>query len=248
MKTLAIESSGVVASVALLEDGKCIGEYTTNHKQTHSQTLVPMLDQLRTMLQFEMKEIDSIAISKGPGSFTGLRIGSATAKGLGLALNCPLVEVSTLQGLAYNLYGCAGIVCPMMDARRNQVYTAAYRFVKNENHGYDMKELLAPTALDLNTLIAELANYEEPVTFLGDGAVAYKEALEQNCKFSFTYAPAASMYQRAASIAALGERFFREGKGILAKEHQPEYLRKSQAEREREEGRGPATKIEHGHS
>lgn len=248
MKTLAIESSGVVASVALLEDGRLLGEYTTNHKQTHSQTLVPMLDQLRTMLQFDMKEIDAIAISKGPGSFTGLRIGSATAKGLGLALDCPLVEVSTLQGLAYNLYGCAGIVCPMMDARRNQVYTAAYQFVINENHGYDMKELLAPTAVDVKALIAKLAEYEMPVTFLGDGAVAYKEALEKNCGFSFSYAPAPSMYQRAASIAALGEHFFREGKGILAEEHQPEYLRKSQAEREREEGRGAAVNKEHGHS
>ena len=123
MKVLAIDTSGLVASVALVEDDVLRAEFTTNDKKTHSQTLLPMLDQLRQMTSLELDAVDAIAIAAGPGSFTGLRIGSATAKGLGLALQKPLVEVPTLEGLAYNLYGTDKLVCPMMDARRNQVYT-----------------------------------------------------------------------------------------------------------------------------
>ena len=129
MKILGLDSSGLVASVALVEDSELVAEYTTNYKKTHSQTLLPMLDELRNMIELDMHTVDAIAIASGPGSFTGLRIGSATAKGLGLALEIPLVEVPTLEGLAWNLYGTEKIVCPVMDARRNQVYTAAYEFL-----------------------------------------------------------------------------------------------------------------------
>ena len=126
MRVLAIDTSGLVASVALVEDDVLRAEFTTNDKKTHSQTLLPMLEQLRQMISLELDTIDVIAIAAGPGSFTGLRIGSATAKGLGLALGKPLVEVPTLEGLAYNLYGTDKLVCPMMDARRNQDSTGLY--------------------------------------------------------------------------------------------------------------------------
>ena len=129
MRVLAIDTSGLVASVALVEDDVLRAEFTTNDKKTHSQTLLPMLEQLRQMISLELDTIDVIAIAAGPGSFTGLRIGSATAKGLGLALGKPLVEVPTLEGLAYNLYGTDKLVCPMMDARRNQVYTGLYEYI-----------------------------------------------------------------------------------------------------------------------
>ncbi|MBP5733988.1 MAG: tRNA (adenosine(37)-N6)-threonylcarbamoyltransferase complex dimerization subunit type 1 TsaB, partial [Lachnospiraceae bacterium] len=128
MKILGIDSSGLVASVAVTNDGVLLGEYTTNYKKTHSQTLLPMLDELKKMIELDLSTLDAIAISAGPGSFTGLRIGSATAKGLGLALDKPLIEVPTLEGLAYNLCGSNALVCPIMDARRNQVYTAVYEF------------------------------------------------------------------------------------------------------------------------
>lgn len=121
MKILGIESSGLVASVACQEDGVLIGEFTTNLKKTHSQTLLPMLDELKKMLDLDMDTFDAIAVSGGPGSFTGLRIGSATAKGLGLALDLPIISVPTVEALAYNLWGAASDICPLMDARRKKV-------------------------------------------------------------------------------------------------------------------------------
>ena len=121
MKILGLDSSGLVASAAVVDGDELIAEYTTNYKKTHSQTLLPMLEELRNMIELDLGTLDAIAIASGPGSFTGLRIGSATAKGLGLALDRPLVEVPTLEGLAWNLWGTDRIVCPLMDARRNQV-------------------------------------------------------------------------------------------------------------------------------
>lgn len=123
MKILALDSSGLVASVAVVEDDNLIAEYTVNYKKTHSQTLLPMLDEIVKMTELDLDTIDAVAVAAGPGSFTGLRIGSATAKGLGLALKKPLIGVPTLEGLAYNLYNTKGLICPLMDARRNQVYT-----------------------------------------------------------------------------------------------------------------------------
>ena len=132
MKILALDSSGLVASAAIVEDDVLIAEYTTDTRNTF-QTLLPMLDEIRQMIDLDLHTIDAIAISAGPGSFTGLRIGAATAKGLGLALNLPLVEVPTLEGLAFNLWGTDKLVCPIMDARRNQVYTGIYEFCKRRS-------------------------------------------------------------------------------------------------------------------
>ena len=135
MKILAIESSSLVASIAVLTDDIITAEYTINHKITHSQTLLPMIDDISQRIELDMKEIDAIAISGGPGSFTGLRIGSATAKGLGLALSIPIIPVPTVDALAYNLYGSDKLICPIMDARRNQVYTGLYEFQKSKENG-----------------------------------------------------------------------------------------------------------------
>ena len=131
MKILALDSSGLVASVAVLEDDALLAEYTMNYKKTHSQTLLPMLDEMAKMIDLDLNTIDAIAVAGGPGSFTGLRIGSATAKGLGLALSIPIIPVPTVDALAYNLYGSDKLICPIMDARRNQVYTGIYRFEKD---------------------------------------------------------------------------------------------------------------------
>ena len=128
MRILALDSSGLVATVAIVEDNQVVAEYTMNYKKTHSQTLLPMLDEIVKMTEFDLSTIDAIAVAGGPGSFTGLRIGSATAKGLGLALDKPLIHIPTVDGLAYNLYGNEGLICPIMDARRSQVYTGLYRF------------------------------------------------------------------------------------------------------------------------
>ena len=103
MKILALDSSGLTASVAVIEDENLMGEYTMNYKKTHSQTLLPMLDELAKMIELDLQSIDAIAVAGGPGSFNGLRIGSATAKGLGLALDTPIVHIPTVDGLAYTL-------------------------------------------------------------------------------------------------------------------------------------------------
>ena len=120
MKVLGLDSSGLVASVAVVEDDNLLAEYTVNYKKTHSQTLLPMLDQIVTMIELDLNTIDAIAVAGGPGSFTGLRIGSATAKGLGFALGKPLIQIPTVDGLAYNLCGSHNLICPLRDARRNQ--------------------------------------------------------------------------------------------------------------------------------
>ena len=136
MRILALDSSGLVASVAIVDgdatESETIAEYTVNYKKTHSQTLLPMLNEVAKMTDLDLSLVDAIAAAGGPGSFTGLRIGAATAKGLGLALDKPLIHVPTLHGLAYNLCGTDSVVCPIMDARRGQVYTGIYEFDRNE--------------------------------------------------------------------------------------------------------------------
>ena len=135
MKLIALDSSGLVASVAVVEDDILIAEYSIQYKKTHSQTLLPMLDEVRNMIELDLQEVDAIAVAAGPGSFTGLRIGSATAKGLSFAMEKPIVAVPTVDGLAYNLYGTDKIVCPIMDARRSQVYTGIYDGFSGEGGG-----------------------------------------------------------------------------------------------------------------
>ena len=141
MRVLAIDSSGMTASVAVVEDDRTIAEYTMDYKKTHSQTLLPMIDEMSKMIELDLSTIDAIAVAGGPGSFTGLRIGSATAKGLGLALNKPLINVPTVDALAYEIYGCEDIICPIMDARRKQVYTGIYSFSKKAGIKEDTNEV-----------------------------------------------------------------------------------------------------------
>ncbi len=232
MKILGLDSSGLVASAAIVENDILLAEYTTNYKKTHSQTLLPMLDEIRGMIDLDLESIDAIAIAAGPGSFTGLRIGAATAKGLGLALEKPLVEVPTLEGLAYNLCGTTQLVCPLMDARRNQVYTGIYEFVKEEA-GYAFNIVQEQCAVDITEIIGKLNEWGREVVFLGDGVPVYQNTIVEQLHVPYSIAPANNNRQRAASVAALGAVYFAQGKTVSAAEHQPEYLRKSQAERER---------------
>ncbi len=230
MKLLAIDSSGLTASVAILEDGILLAEYTVNYKKTHSQTLLPMLDTAASMVELDLKTIDAIAVAEGPGSFTGLRIGSATAKGLGLALDKPLVAVPTLEGLAYNLYGAKGLVCPMMDARRSQVYTGIYRFERGQ-----MQIVWSQRAVAVQELAEELNRLGEEVILLGDGAAAYRDRMAQLLQVRYQEAPPHMNRQRAAALGALAMEMYGRGQIQTAAQHRPEYLRLSQAERERME-------------
>ena len=217
-----------------------LAEYTVNYKKTHSQTLLPMLDEIVRMTELDLQTIDAIAIAAGPGSFTGLRIGSATAKGLGLALDRPLVAVPTLDALAYNLYGTDRLICPLMDARRNQVYTGVYTF----QNGL-LTRVLEPAALDIREIAEKLCEMKRDVIFLGDGVPVYQRTLEEVLLTDlslhgnrYDFAPAHLNKQRAGAVAALALQYLKEGKTQTAAEHCPEYLRLSQAERERAEREG----------
>lgn len=230
MKILGLDSSGIMASVAIVEDDVLIAEYTVNYKKTHSQTLLPMLDEIAKMTELDLNSIDAIAVAAGPGSFTGLRIGSATAKGLGLALKKPLIAIPTVEGLAYNLYDISGLICPIMDARRKQVYTGIYRFTDHQ-----LKVVEDQMAVPMETVIEKLNQYGEAVTFLGDGVPVFHELIAEKMTVPYSFAPAHVNKQRAAAVAALGEIYYRQGKTETAMEHVPDYLRVSQAERERAE-------------
>lgn len=229
MKILGIESSGLVASAAIVAGDILVSEFTVNNKQTHSQTLLPMIDQAVAMSGIGLEELDGIAVSAGPGSFTGLRIGSSTAKGMALALGKPVVPVPTLEGLAYRLAYADGIICPLMDARRNQVYTGIYRFGEDGA----LECIWGQTAADISEVIQRVNELGEKVHYLGDGTAVYSQVLQKETNIVFDIVPLHLNRQNAASIAALGAVYLQQGKGIDAKEHVPVYLRQSQAERER---------------
>ena len=216
MKLLALESSGLVASAAIVEDDVLIAEYTTDFKKTHSQTLLPMVDEIVRMTETDLSTIDAVAVSAGPGSFTGLRIGAATAKGLCLALDKPLIAVPTLDALIYGVGPTEKLVVPIMDARRNQVYTKI-----------DGKS----TAMDMHELISKLNRQIQEVLFLGDGVPVYRDQIEAEMQVPYSFAPAHINRQRAASVGALALTL----EPMNADDFAPEYLRKSQAEREKEE-------------
>ncbi len=230
MRLLALDSSGLVASVALLEDDNLIAEYTINYKKTHSQTLLPMLDEIVRMTETDMNSLDAIAIAKGPGSFTGLRIGSATVKGLGLALEKPIIGVPTIEGLAMNLYGTDALVCPLMDARRNQVYTGIYRF---QDGAMQIVKDQVPVAIE--EIVDALNQIGNKVIFIGDGVPVYQNVIEKLIEVPHLYAPANMNKQRAASVGVRALDYWKAGSYTDADSFAPDYLRLSQAERERME-------------
>ena len=201
MKILGLDSSGIVASVAIVEDDVLIAEYTVNYKKTHSQTLLPMLDEIAKMTELDLNSIDAIVVAAGPGSFTGLRIGSATAKGLGLALKKPLIAIPTVEGLAYNLYDISGLICPIMDARRKQVYTGIYRFTDHQ-----LKVVEDQMAVPMETVIEKLNQYGEAVTFLGDGVSVFHELIAEKQKRQWNMFRIIYVYHRLKESVQSGRR------------------------------------------
>lgn len=234
MRILAVDSSSLVASAAIAdfgEDEVLRAEYTSNLKKTHSQTLLPMIDEIMRALDADGGSIDAIAVASGPGSFTGLRIGAATVKGLGLVWEKPIIPVPTVDAMAYQFYGAEHLICPIMDARRSQVYTGVYTF----QNGTDFEIRMPQCALALADLCEELNRLGERVTFTGDGIPVMKQLIREKMKVPYTFAPAHMNRQRAASVASLGAVLFREGRTVEADAFAPDYLRVSQAERERKE-------------
>ena len=241
MKVLAIDSSGLTATVALVDEEVTIATYTMNHKKTHSVTLLPMIEEILKRAEMELVHIDGIVVSGGPGSFTGLRIGTATAKGLGLALNKPLVNIPTAEGLAYQVHGFGGLICPIMDARRNQVYTGLYTFQRRETLSFKVvKDQFAVTIEELIEELNRWGNRESDITdiqkkgviFLGDGVPVHKEQLIRELKVPTYFAPPFLNRQNAAALGTLGLQYLKEGKTVTANDFKLEYLRVAQAERE----------------
>lgn len=238
MKILAIDTSGLVASVAISNGDLLLGQFSIQHKITHSEILMPMLDDICKKVNLDLSSIDAIAVAKGPGSFTGLRIGSASAKGLALALDVPIIPIPTLDGIAYNLYGNEKIICPMMDARRSQVYTGIYTFVPNNSEGkvlerrFDMQIIHKQFATSVEDIAQRLNEIGKPVILLGDGIPVYRDKLEALLKVPYSIAPMHQNRQNAAALLSLAAQYMEEGKAINSDEFAPDYLRLSQAERE----------------
>ena len=227
MKILAIDSSALVASVALCDDVKVLAEYTLNNGNTHSETLLPMIENVMSALSLNIKDVDSFAVSEGPGSFTGVRIGVATVKGLAFASGKPCIGVSTLEALAYNLRSHKGIIVPVMNARRSQVYTAIF-----ESDGNDIVRLLPDSAIAISELDELLCKYEQNVYLCGDGYDITVEGFE---KTTVCHVPERLRLQSGASVANVALKKYKNGEFCSDKELGVQYLRPSQAERERAE-------------
>lgn len=226
MLILGIDSSGHTASVALYADGVVLSEYSNNIGLTHSQTLLPMVAEIFSRTGHTVDELDAIAVSAGPGSFTGLRIGAATAKGLALGYDIPLLEVSTLEGLAMNVRDMDAVyVHPIMDARRSQVYTATF---------LDGQLIGEEEAIGIEELVANINQMPGKHFFLGDAVPVYRSCLEAQLSVPYRFAVPGNLLQRASSVAMLGAEQLTLGKSVSGKNFHLSYIRKPQAERERE--------------
>lgn len=238
MKILGIDTSGLVGAVAIADGDLLLSQFSIQYKTTHSEILMPMLDDVCKKIHLDLKSIDAIAVAKGPGSFTGLRIGSATAKGLALALDKPIIPIPTVDGIAYNLYGVEKIICPMMDARRNQVYTGLYTFVAGTPEGkslerkFEMQIIHEQFATSVEDIASRINEIGKPVVLLGDGIPVYRDQIDKLLKVPYSIAPMHQNRQNAAALVSLAMHYASEGRMVSADEFVPDYLRLSQAERE----------------
>ena len=226
MRVLAIDSSGLTATVAVVEETQTIAEYTVNYKKTHSQTLLPMIDEMAKMVELDLSAIDAIAVAGGPGSFTGLRIGIGAVKGLALGLSKPCIGVSTLEALAYNMIDHDGIVLSAMDARCKQVYCAFFRVSQKT-----VTRLTPDTACAIESLAGTLSTFDgAPVTVVGDGAQLCVSLLQKDVP-SLRLASEPNRTQRASSVARCALQYYPDGCTDAAS-LMPVYLRLPQAQRE----------------
>jgi tRNA threonylcarbamoyladenosine biosynthesis protein TsaB len=229
MKILAVDSTATTASVAICEDDRLLAEYTVSNGNTHSETLLPMVESALRTLGLSVSDIELFACSAGPGSFTGVRIGVSAVKGLAFAENKPCISVSTLESMAEAFRGLPmeAILCCAMDARCNQVYAALFQMTANG----DIARLSEDEAISLEDLRGRLESLKAPIVFVGDGANIcyryYKDTL-----FNVSLAPLSVRYQTAENVAVTAMRMFHAGLTISSDELLPSYLRLPQAERE----------------
>ena len=226
MLILALESSANPASVAVCSDEKLIGQYFQNSELTHSRTLLPMAEALLKNLDITISDIGLVAVSSGPGSFTGVRIGVSVAKGLSWGLEIPVCGVSTLEAMAFQTPGQGMILCPVMDARRSQVYNALFEWRDGA-----LVRLCPDRAISLEELSTALKRYDTPCLLIGDGAMISYEYIT-SAGIPCHIAPVLLRFQTAYGVALAA----RAANAIPAIELEPRYLRPSQAEQARESG------------
>jgi len=222
MKLLALDTSSMTATVALLDDDKLIGEYTLNHKKSHSQKLIPMIDELIKSCDLTPKDIDVFAVSLGPGSFTGLRIGIATITAMAQALDKTVVGVPTLEALAFNLFNCEGLICPIIDAQRDSVYTGVYQCMDG-----NMVEVVEPQMIHIDDLISILKEEDEKVFFVGDALEKFYDILKERLREQFNVPPKRFLIPSASSVGEVARIKLKQG---ITSDIIPIYMRKSAAE------------------
>ena len=229
MKILGIDTSSMAASVAVIEDNKLICEYTINTKKTHSQKLMPMIENMLSLSDLSIREMDAVAICEGPGSFTGLRIGMATAKAIAHVNDIPVLGVNSLEILAGNMNLCDKKICSILDAQRNQVYTGRYKYV-----GTKLTEIKEIGIEPIDDLLEELAQSSEEWILVGEAVYKYEDKIKEIANIEI---PAASNnVTKASSLCSVAKAKFDEGKVIYnCYNINPLYIRKSQAEEQYEE-------------
>ncbi|SNS47544.1 tRNA threonylcarbamoyladenosine biosynthesis protein TsaB [Anaerovirgula multivorans] len=230
MKILALDTSSIVATAAVMDDEKLMGEYILNHKKTHSQKLMPILEEILESCELSPKEIDLFGVALGPGSFTGLRIGLATIKAMAQALDKPVVGVSTLEGLAFNLVYCKALICPIIDAQRNLVYTGTYQWQQMQ-----LQKVMEEEVVPIEELIATLKDRSQEIVFVGDALEKFQGLIQEEMKGLAMFPPSIVRMPRASSIGELARRKAERGEVYKASEILPIYMRKSQAEKQWEE-------------
>ncbi|WP_294393593.1 tRNA (adenosine(37)-N6)-threonylcarbamoyltransferase complex dimerization subunit type 1 TsaB [uncultured Clostridium sp.] len=234
MITLAVDSSSKVATVALMKDEKLLSEITLNDKREHSVVLMGVIEDILKYNNLTVKDINGYVVSKGPGSFTGLRIGMATIKGLSFGSNKPYVSISSLDALAFSAGEFDGLICPVMDALRNSVYTCLYKSaVDPQTKEVSLEKLTDYSALDLDELVELIKSKNEKVMFIGDGLDKYKNYLIENCPEAY-FPPNHLNLVRASSLGELGSILLKNGV-CDDSNSTPFYLKKPQAEREYEQ-------------
>lgn len=226
MKILAIDTSTVVSSVALVDEKKLYCEITINSKSTnHSERLMPLIDEALQSAKIEIKDIDLFSCNIGPGSFTGLRISIATIKGLAQSLDKAVIGASSLKSLAYNIPYAKGIICPVMDAQRDELYTCLYRWEDSK-----LIPLMEETVLSVNQLLHVIKGHSEEVILLGDGLNKFTHESLQAISKKVKIAPVTLRMPKASSLAQLSLDMARQGQYVDFSTIEPNYMRKSQAE------------------
>jgi tRNA threonylcarbamoyladenosine biosynthesis protein TsaB len=226
MLILAVDTSSKSASIALLRDDDVLSEIFFNLDMNHSVVLLPALHHLLRLSRIELNEIDLFACTIGPGSFTGLRVGASTIKGLALATEKPIAGVSTLEALAFNITCSKNIVCPMLDAKKDQVYTALYRTAQD----YTLEEIKSERVTDVRGFLQCI---DEEVIFVGDGSVKYAGLISDMLPGKCYFASGCHQYVRAAVVGVLGKKKYSEGDVLDSVTFAPVYLRASEAEMKR---------------